>query len=199
MDKSFSSASTAEMLTPMASTTEMLAAGPSVWTLDASHTQVGFAVKHLMISNVKGRFAEVSGSVQLDPTKEPKVEISIAAASIITGEGKRDAHLKSADFLHAEQFPELVFRGGRAEGDIGSRFALHGELTIRGVTRPVTLQVTNEGRVIDPWGNDRIGYSATGAINRKDFGLEWNMALETGGVLVGDEVKISIETEIVRQ
>ena len=198
MENSLSSASTAEMMTPMTSTTEMLAAGPSVWKLDASHTQVGFSVKHLMISNVKGRFAEVSGSVQLDPTKEPTLEISIPAASIFTGEGKRDAHLKSADFLHAEQFPEIVFRGGRAVGDIGSRFTLHGELTIRGVTKPVTLHVTNEGRVIDPWGNDRIGYSATGSINRKDFGLEWNMALETGGVLVGDEVKISIETELVR-
>jgi polyisoprenoid-binding protein YceI len=148
---------------------------------------------------VKGRFAEVSGKVELDPATEPQVEITIAANSIITGDQRRDAHLKSEDFLFAEKFPELTFRGGRAEGDIGSRFALHGDLTIRGVTKPVTLQVTNEGRVIDPWGNDRIGYSATATINRKDFGLEWNMALEAGGVLVGDEVKVTIETELVRQ
>jgi len=198
MNRSLSTATTAEMLSPLTSTTEMLAAGPSVWELEAAHTQVGFAVKHLMISNVKGRFAVVSGKVELDPSTEPKVEITIAANSIITGDQKRDAHLKSGDFLFADKFPELTFRGGRAEGDIGSRFALHGDLTIRGVTRPVTLQVTNEGRVIDPWGNDRIGYSATTTISRKDFGLEWNMALEAGGVLVGDEVRISIETELVR-
>jgi polyisoprenoid-binding protein YceI len=152
-----------------------------------------------MISSVKGRFAVVTGKVELDPATEPNVDITIAANSIITGEERRDAHLKSDDFLSADKFPELVFRGGRAEGDIGSRFALHGELTIRGTTRPVTLQVTNEGRVIDPWGNDRIGYSATTTINRKDFGLEWNMALEAGGVLVGDDVKITIETELVKQ
>ena len=199
MNRSLSTATTAEMTTALQSTTEMLAAGPSVWELEASHTQVGFAVKHLMISNVKGRFAEATGKVVLDPATEPKVDITIAANSIITGDQKRDAHLKSADFLSADEFPELTFRGGRAEGDIGSSFALHGDLTIRGVTRPVTLQVTNEGRVIDPWGNDRIGYSATATINRKDFGLEWNMALEAGGVLVGDEVRITIETELVRQ
>ena len=199
MNRSLSTATTAEMMTALKSTTEMLAAGPSVWELEASHTQVGFAVKHLMISNVKGRFAEVSGKVELDPSTEPRVEVTIAANSIITGDQRRDAHLKSADFLSADEFPELTFRGGRAEGDIGSRFALHGDLKIRGVTRPATLQVVNEGRVIDPWGNDRIGYSATTTINRKDFGLEWNMALEAGGVLVGDEVRITIETELVRQ
>ena len=199
MNRSLSTATTAEMMTAMTSTTEMLAAGPSRWVLEAAHTQVGFAVKHLMISNVKGRFAEVTGTVDLDPAAEPKVDITIAANSIFTGEQRRDAHLKSEDFLFADKFPELTFRGGRAEGDIGSRFALHGDLTIRGVTRPVTVQVTNEGRVIDPWGNDRIGYSATATINRKDFGLEWNMALEAGGVLVGDEVRITIETELVRQ
>lgn len=199
MSKGLSSATTAEMMTAMKTTTEMLTAGPTAWDLDASHTQVGFAVKHLMISNVKGRFAEVTGRVQLDPTREPILDITIAASSIITGDERRDAHLKSADFLDADKFPELTFRGGRAEGDIGSRFALHGDLTIRGINKPVTLQVTNEGRVIDPWGNDRIGYSATTSINRKDFGLEWNMALEAGGVLVGDEVRITIETEVVRQ
>lgn len=198
MSNRHNTASTAEMMTPMTSTTEMLAAGPSTWTIDASHTEVGFSVKHLMISNVKGRFTEVSGSVELDPAKEPKLEISIGAGSIITGDGRRDEHLKSADFLHAQEFPQLVFRGGRAVGDIGSRFALHGELTIRGVTKPVKLEVINEGRVIDPWGNDRIGYSGTATINRKDFGLEWNMALEAGGVLVGDEVRITIEAELVR-
>ena len=171
----------------------------TTWSIDPAHSHVQFAVKHLMISTVKGRFGEVSGKVQLDPTAEPKLEVTIAAGSIFTGDERRDAHLKSQDFLFAENFPELVFRAERAEGDIGSQFELHGDLTIRGVSRPVKLQVSNEGRAIDPWGKDRIGYSATTSINRKDFGLEWNMALEAGGVLVGDEVRITIETELVRQ
>lgn len=170
------------------------------WAIDPAHTQVGFAVKHLMISNVKGRFREVSGSIQLDPTTmKPEVEVSIGAASIMTGDDKRDAHLRSADFLHADKYPVIQFRSRRIEGDLGSRFALHGDLSIRGVTRPVTVHVVNEGRVTDPWGNQRAGYTASATINRKDFGLEWNMGLEAGGVLVGDEVKITIETELVRQ
>jgi polyisoprenoid-binding protein YceI len=170
------------------------------WAIDPAHTQVGFAVKHLMITNVKGRFREVSGSIRLDPTTmKPEVDVSIGAASITTGDDKRDAHLASADFLHADKFPVIQFRGRRVEGDLDARFALHGDLLIRGVTRPVTVSVVNEGRVTDPWGNERVGYTASASINRKDFGLEWNMALEAGGVLVGDEVKITIETELVRQ
>jgi polyisoprenoid-binding protein YceI len=169
------------------------------WSLDPAHTQVGFAVKHLMISNVKGRFPTVSGSVHLDDDAEhTDVDISIDAASITTGDQKRDAHLRSADFLNVDEHPTLHFKGRRVEGKIESKFALHGDLTIRGVSKPVTLYVINEGRVTDPWGNERVGYSATTTINRKDFGLEWNMALEAGGVLVGDEVRITIETELVR-
>lgn len=170
------------------------------WSLDLAHTQVGFSVKHLMISNVKGRFTKVSGSVEVDPSRSnPTVDIQIEAGSIVTGDSKRDAHLRSADFLHADVHPVIQFRGRRIEGNVESKFALHGELTIRGVTRPVTLYVINEGRITDPWGNDRIGYTATTAINRKDFGLEWNLALEAGGVLVSDDVRITIETELVRQ
>jgi len=169
------------------------------WSLDAAHTQVGFAVKHLMIANVKGRFLDVGGSVRLDPIRSnPDIDISIGAASITTGDEKRDAHLRSADFLHADLHPEIQFRGRRIEGKVESKFALHGDLLIRGVTRPVTLYVINEGRVTDPWGNERVGFTATTTINRKDFGLAWNMALEAGGVLVGDEVRITIETELVR-
>ena len=170
------------------------------WSLDLAHTQVGFSVKHLMISNVKGRFTKVSGSVELDPSRSnPTVDIQIEAGSIVTGDSKRDAHLRSADFLHADVHPVIQFRSRRIEGNVESKFALHGELTIRGVTRPVTLYVINEGRITDPWGNDRVGYTATAAINRKDFGLEWNLALEAGGVLVGEDVRITIETELVRQ
>jgi polyisoprenoid-binding protein YceI len=152
-----------------------------------------------MIANVKGRFPGVSGSVQIDSNGTPtQIDISIDAASITTGDQKRDAHLRSADFLHVEEHPVIRFNGQRVEGDIDSKFVMHGDLLIRGVTRPVTLYVINEGSAIDPWGNDRVGYSATATINRKDFGLEWNLALEAGGVLVGDDVRITIETELVK-
>jgi polyisoprenoid-binding protein YceI len=169
------------------------------WSLDPSHTQVGFAVKHLMISNIKGRFTGVEGSIHLDSKGSTTVDVSIDATTITTSDQKRDAHLRSADFLHVDQHPTIQFKGRRVEGSINSKFSLHGDLLIRGVSRPVTLYVINEGRLTDPWGNERVGYTATVTINRKDFGLEWNMALEAGGVLVGDDVRITIETEIVRQ
>jgi polyisoprenoid-binding protein YceI len=176
-----------------------LTAAAETWSLDPSHTQVGFAVKHLMISNVKGRFPAVTGTVRLTPDEAPDVDVAIEATSITTGDEKRDAHLRSADFLNADQFPAIRFRGGRIEGNADSKYAVHGDLEIRGARRPVTLYVVNEGRVTDPWGNDRVGYTATTSINRKDFGLTWNLALEAGGVLVGDEVRITIEAELVRQ
>jgi polyisoprenoid-binding protein YceI len=153
-----------------------------------------------MISSVKGRFRDVSGSVELDASRtKPVVNIDLGANSITTGDEKRDAHLRSADFLHADEFPQLQFRANRLEGDIDSKFSLHGDLSIRGFTRPVTLHVINEGADTDPWGNERMGFTATTAINRRDFGLEWNVALEAGGVLEGDEVRITIETELFRQ
>lgn len=176
------------------------AATAEVWSIDPSHTQVGFAVKHLMISNVKGRFRDVTGSVQLDPDGlGTAVDISIDAASLTTGDEKRDAHLRSADFLQVDEYPVIQFTGRRIEGNVESKFSLHGDLTIRGTKRPVILYVVKEGRVTDPWGNERVGYTASAKISRKDFGLEWNVALEAGGVLVGDEVRITIETELVRQ
>lgn len=183
--------------TALNSTTEQISS-VETWSLDPSHTRVGFAVKHLMISNVKGRFTGVTGSVQLNQAN-PRVDVSIDAASITTADEKRDAHLRSADFLHADQFPTLQFRADRVEGDVDSKFTLVGDLTIRGVTRPVKLHVVNEGRITDPWGNSRLGFTAATRINRKDFGLQWNVGLETGGVLVGDEVRVTIEGELVRQ
>jgi len=187
-------------MTVATTTQETAVRTTETWAIDPAHTQVGFAVKHLMITNVKGRFREVSGSVRLDPTTmKPDVDVSIGAASLMTGDDKRDAHLRSADFLHTDQFPAIRFTGRRIEGNPESRFTLHGDLQIRGVTRPVTVYVVTEGRITDPWGNERVGYTASATINRKDFGLEWNMALEAGGVLVGDEVKVTIETELVRQ
>lgn len=187
-------------MTQAVTTQETVIPTIETWAIDPAHTQVGFAVKHLMITYVKGRFRNVSGSIRLDPTTmNPEVDVSIEAASLITGDEKRDAHLTSADFLHADEFPVIQFRARGIDGNLESKFALRGELTIRGVTRPVTVTVVNEGRATDPWGNARVGYSATARINRKEFGLEWNMTLEAGGVLVGDEVKITIETELVRQ
>lgn len=175
------------------------AATRQTWSLDTSHTQVGFAVKHLMISNVKGRFRKLTGSVQLDPNGfGTTVDISIDAASLATGDDKRDAHLRSAEFLHVEEHPVIQFTGRRFEGNVESKFSLHGDLLIRGIKKPVTLYVINEGRVTDPWGNERVGYTASAKISRKEFGLEWNVALEAGGVLVGDEVRITIETELVK-
>ena len=169
------------------------------WSIDPAHTQVGFSVKHLMITNVKGRFPNVTGAIRLDPaTSRPQVEVSIDASSITTGDPKRDAHLRSADFLHVEQHPTIQFRADRLKGDVDSKFDLMGELTIRGVTRPATLHVVAEGQANDPWGNAKAGYTATTTINRKEFGLEWNVALEAGGVLVGDDVKITIEAQLLK-
>lgn len=188
------------MSTALSTTNEMATRTTGTWKLDPSHTQVGFAVKHLMISTVKGRFTKVDGSAGIDPvTGAPSVDVSIDVASISTGDEKRDAHLRSPDFFQADAHPTMQFRAGRIDGDLEARFALHGELTIRGTTRPVVLEVTNEGHARDPWGGDRLGVTASTRISRREFGLEWNVALETGGVLVGDEVRIMIEAQFVRQ
>lgn len=170
------------------------------WQIDASHTEIEFSARHLMISNVKGRFSNPTGSLTLNP-KAPRavdLEITIPVASLDTRNEQRDTHLKSADFFDAEQFPTITFKGKRLEGDVTSEFKLIGDLTLRGVTREVTLDVTSEGSADDPWGNERLGYSATGKIDRKDYGLTWNQLLETGGVAVGDTIKIVINTELMR-
>ena len=154
-----------------------------------------------MISTVKGRFAAVSGTVigaEGNPSGA-QVEISIDPASIDTREPQRDAHLKSADFLDVERFPALTFKSRRADDVSGDTFKLAGDLTIHGVTREVVLDVTSQGRTSDPWGNERTGFAATTKIKRSDYGLVWNQALETGGVVVGDEVRISIEAELIKQ
>lgn len=170
------------------------------WSIDPAHTQVGFSVKHLMITNVRGRFPGVSGTIRINAeSMQPEVDVSIDVASITTGDPKRDAHLRSADFLHADQHPTIHFHANRVQGNVESKFTLDGELTIRGVTRPTTLYVISEGGARDPWGNEKAGFTATTTINRKDFGLEWNVALEAGGVLVGDDVRITIEAQLVRQ
>ena len=170
------------------------------WTLDPTHTDIEFSVRHLMISNVKGRFSNPTGTVSFDPKKPGALEldVSIPIASIDTRNEQRDTHLRSADFFDAEQFPVMTFTAKGTDGAIGGDFKLIGDLTIRGVTREVTLDVVAEGAGGDPWGNDRLGFSATTKIERKDFGLTWNQALETGGVVVGDQIKITINTELMR-
>jgi polyisoprenoid-binding protein YceI len=171
----------------------------TTWKIDPAHSAVEFAVKHMMITTVKGRFADVSGTAELD-VDDPaagRADITIAAASIDTRDPQRDAHLRSADFFDVERYPTLTFRSTRIKGT-AKQFTLTGDLTIHGVTRPVTLDVTFEGGGKDPWGGERVGYNATGKINRKDFGLTWNAALETGGLLVGDDVKITLDLELIK-
>jgi polyisoprenoid-binding protein YceI len=174
----------------------------STWKIDPVHSAVQFKVKHMMISNVKGEFASVTGTLELDSEYigKSKLEATIDATTINTRDPQRDAHLKSADFLDVEKFPVLTFQSGkvtkRADGDL----AVEGDLTIHGVTRNETFDVeAPSAPQKDPWGNQRIGLSATTRINRKDFGLTWNTALETGGILVGDEVTITLDVQFVKE
>jgi len=172
----------------------------TVWNIDPAHTEVAFSVKHLMISTVRGRFADVRGTITLDETDlaSASVEAEIATASIDTRQEQRDTHLRSADFFEVDKYPTITFRSTRIErvNDAGYRIA--GELTIRDVTREVVLEANDEGRGRDPWGGERLGFSATTTIDRSDFGLTWNQALETGGVLVSNQIKISIDVEAVK-
>ncbi|HEV7388492.1 MAG TPA: YceI family protein [Gemmatimonadaceae bacterium] len=173
--------------------------GKTTWKLDPSHTLVEFSAKHLMITTVKGRITDVDGVIHADAKdiKDSSVEVTLKAASIDTRTEQRDNHLRSADFLEVEKYPEIKFRSTRIEGD-KQEFKLTGDLTIRGVTRPVTLDVTFEGQTKDPWGGERIGFSASGKIDRRDFGLTWNVMLEAGGMTVGNDIKINVEVEAVK-
>ena len=181
------------------SSTTTTPATVTTWSIDPAHSHVEFAVKHMMIATVKGRFGVVHGTVTTDDADPAKgvAQIEIDVDSIDTREPQRDAHLRSADFFDAEKFPKLTFRSSRITDISGDRFKLSGDLTIHGVTREVTLDVTSEGRGRDPWGGDRAGFSATTKIKRSDFGLTWNQALETGGLLVSDDVKITLDVELV--
>lgn len=174
--------------------------GVTTWTLDGAHTHVEFAVKHMMIATVKGRFGEVHGTLSFDEQNPAAstVEVTIPTASLDTRQEQRDGHLKSADFFDVAQYPEIRFTSTRIEKTGGNRYALTGNLTIRDVTREVTLDVEDQGRGTTPWGTQQAGFTATAKIDRKDFGLTWNQALEAGGVLVADEVKISVEAEFTK-
>jgi polyisoprenoid-binding protein YceI len=194
----------------MSSTAELRPAAPEPATaaqeittlrIDPAHTHVEFAVRHLMVATVKGRFGEVEGTIaflEADPAGS-SVDVRIAAASVDTREPQRDAHLRSADFLDAENHPYLSFTSRRIEPRGNGEFTAYGDLTIRGVTREVALEGEYLGTNRSPYGFEVAGFSARTRINRKDYGLNWNAALETGGVLVGDEVRINLEVEAIRQ
>ncbi len=173
----------------------------SHWDFDLSHSSINFHVRHLMVSKVHGRFTAWSGTLELDDEDltRSRVEVSIEAASIDTKEEKRDAHLRSPDFLEVEKFPAITFKSRQITRAGDDEYAVVGDLTIHGVTREVTLEVEGGGRVTDPWGGTRTGFSAKTSISRKEFGLTWNMALEAGGFVVGDKLDINLEIEAVKK
>ena len=173
---------------------------PGTYAIDVSHTSVGFVARHLMVSKTRGQLPVLSGTITIgdDPT-DSSVEVSIDASGVETGDEKRDGHLKSADFFDVEQHPTIVYRSTRVTPTSSGHYDVEGDLTVRGVTRPVQLQVTFEGAVTDPWGNVRSGFAASAEIDREEFGLTWNQVLEGGGVLVGKKITIEIEAEAVLQ
>jgi|SRR5579872_1789887 len=175
---------------------------PTQWQIDPAHSAAHFSVRHLMISNVRGEFTKVSGSAVLDPSDPTKssVEVTIDASSINTREPQRDEHLRSADFLDVAHCPTITFRSKKITPVGQDHYKVTGDLTIRGVTREVTFDVEGPTQPVkDPWGNIRTGVSAKARINRKDFGLTWNALTEAGGVMVGDEVSIDFEAELIQQ
>jgi polyisoprenoid-binding protein YceI len=169
------------------------------WDFDLTHSSINFHIRHLMVSKVHGLFHKWGGTLELDDTDltKSRLDVTIEAGSIDTKEEKRDAHLRSADFLDVEHFPMLTFKSKRVERD-GDRYIVLGDITIHGVTKEVTLEVEGGDQVQDPWGGTRTGFSAKAKLNRKDFGLTWNVALEAGGFVVGDKLDISIEIEAIK-
>jgi polyisoprenoid-binding protein YceI len=170
------------------------------WNLDASHSEIGFKVKHMMISNVSGSFEkfDVVAETEDNDFTNAKIDFTADVSSLSTGSPDRDTHLKSGDFFDVPKFPQLTFVSEEMKKKDDGHFVLHGDLTIKGVTRPVRLDVEFGGIGKDPWGNEKAGFTVTGKINRTDFDLKWNAALETGGVLVSEEVKLFAEVELLR-
>ncbi len=169
------------------------------WNIDTAHSGIHFSVRHMVFARVRGRFQGWSGKLELDPADltRGRVEVEIDAASIDTGVADRDKHLRSPDFLDVERFPRLRFKSTRVEKTGENRYRVHGELTIRDVTREVVRDAEYGGQARDPWGNQRAAFTATTSIDRRDFGLEWNQILEAGGVLVGERVDVEIEVQAV--
>ena len=175
---------------------------PAVGTyaLDASHSQVGFAVRHLMVSKTRGRFSDFAGTIDIaENPLESSVSVTIQTASIDTRDEQRDGHLRSGDFFDVEAWPTMTYQS-RSVRQVGNgRYVVEGDLTVKDVTQPVALELSFEGGATDPWGGVRLGFSAKAELDREAFGLSWNQALETGGVLVGKKVTIEIEAEAVKQ
>lgn len=167
------------------------------WTIDAAHSGIHFTIRHMVVSKVRGRFGSYRGTIALDEADlgRSRVDVTIDATSVDTGVSQRDVHLRSADFFDVEQFPDIRFRSERIEKLDADRARLVGALTIRDTTREIALEVESLGRGRDPWGRDRIAFTAKTSLDRKDFGLRWNQALEAGGVLVGDRVDIEVEIQ----
>jgi len=185
----------------MSTSARLSATSTTTWSIDPVHSIAEFKVKHMMISSVKGHFSKIVGSLTIDESGHANshVEATIDAASIETRDGQRDAHLKSEDFFHVEKFPALTFQSTSINQVGAGELSVEGELTIRGVTRKVVFIVEGPiGPTKDPWGNTRIGISAITKVNRKDFGLVWNAALEAGGILVGDEVTIALDVQFTK-
>ena len=172
------------------------------WIIDQAHSEFGFKIKHLMVANVRGKFKEYDASIYTtgDDFASTEIDFWINPASISTGEEKRDAHLRSADFFDAEKFKEISFTGNTIkEKDENGRFSLYGGLTMKGIKKQIELDVDFGGIIKDPWGNQKAIFTVNGKINRKDWGLNWNAAIETGGVLVGEDVWINCELQLTRQ
>lgn len=172
---------------------------PGTWTLDMSHSEIGFSVRHAGISKVRGRFTEAQAEARVGQSlADSSVHAAVSTASFNSGDANRDAHVRGEDFFDVEKFPEMTFRGTSIEGD-GEDYTLTGDLTIKGVTRPIELEVEFTGVAVDPFGATRAGFSAETELSRKEFGLTWNAALEAGGLLVSDKVKINLEAALVKQ
>lgn len=166
--------------------------------IDTTHSSIEFSIRHLVIAKVRGRFAAFTGTVELESDlTRSKVSVEIEAASISTNEDKRDAHLRSADFFDVATYPLITFASSKVEGD-ASELRITGALTLHGVTRDVVLTAESLGATKDPWGNDRIAFSAKTSIDRKEFGLRWNQVLEAGGVMVGDKVEIGLDVQAIK-
>ena len=170
------------------------------WIIDPSHSSVEFVVRHLVVTKVRGRFGEFSGTITVDPADPTasNVEVTIQTTSISTGDDQRDAHLRTSDFFSADEFPTLSFRSTAVRA-AGSDYEVEGDLTIKGVTKPVTLSLEYNGTSPDPWGGTRAGFSAETEINRRDFGLDFDVKLDTGGALVGEKIRILLEVEATLQ
>ncbi len=173
---------------------------PGTYALDPTHSSVSFSARHLMVSKVRGRFGVTGGTVVVGENPlESSVEATIDAASVTSGDEKRDAHLRDPDFFDVEQHPTVTFRSTKLESAKDGEYRLHGDLTIKDVTRPVVLDLEYLGSQASPWNTTSIGFTATTVVNRKDWGLEWNVGLETGGVLVGDKITLTIDAEAIQQ